>query len=328
MAFYLVAAGGPVLAEDLNQVLRTLNGTSGTPVPISLKGNYGSSFPLEIDVGALANLFRVRRDGVVFFEVTSGGLQGKVGAGSVARLVNETETQTLTNKTMSGASNTFSNIPGSAMTAGGVGTTQIADLGVTTGKLADDAVTAAKVGDDAVQGKHLGKAEAVAVYMSGDLDLPNSAVTWTAIPFATEQYDNSSDQTDETKKMHGGGANPNTRVFFRRNGLFLMFFTPVVSGTNGDGRWAFRFAVKLGGASVVNFDYSFEADDVNDGLDFSPGTYMLPVLVTGASTVDLEAGLYYVDMYAQRDGTNTEEAREVRSGSDGTRLTVFRIGAP
>lgn len=70
---------------------------------------------------------------------------GVHGLGAGVTLVGTSSTQTLTNKTISGASNTVTNLPGSALAAGAVDSGRIATGGVATSNLADNAVTTAKI---------------------------------------------------------------------------------------------------------------------------------------------------------------------------------------
>lgn len=78
-------------------------------------------------------------------ENTSVGVHGTSGA-----VVGTTSAQVLTNKSMSGASNVFENLPTTALANGAVTTAKIADAAVSTPKLANGAVTTVKVDDGAV----------------------------------------------------------------------------------------------------------------------------------------------------------------------------------
>lgn len=113
------------------------------------------------------------------------------GIGASSAVVGTATTQTLTGKTISGASNTFQAVPGSALNAGSVTATQlgtgavqtdkISDLNVTTAKLADNAVTTAKLGDDQVTTAKLPDAAVTAPKLAANsvetAKIPDAAVT-------------------------------------------------------------------------------------------------------------------------------------------------------
>jgi len=100
------------------------------------------------------------------------------GIGASSSVVGTATTQTLTGKTISGASNTFQAVPGSALNdgtvtavklgTGAVQTAKVSDLAVTTAKLADAAVTTAKIADANVTTAKVADAAVTAVKLASN----------------------------------------------------------------------------------------------------------------------------------------------------------------
>ena len=106
MALSTVSSGTSADASDLNQVVEALIGTAGAGQPISMVAlNDATNFALDVRNQDTTNgrAFRVRdSSNSARFQVTSSGPEADPsGAGTLSRLVTETGSATLTNKTFS-----------------------------------------------------------------------------------------------------------------------------------------------------------------------------------------------------------------------------------
>jgi hypothetical protein len=147
----------------------TVTGVAGLNLTVT-RGEDGTA-AVPHQVGAVVRHMVVARD-LRMAQTHIDAASNVHGIGAPSSVVGTATAQTLTNKTISGANNTFQAVPGGVLNdgsvtavklgTGAVQTAKISDLNVTTAKLADGAVTTVKLGDSQVITAKLGDAAVTA----------------------------------------------------------------------------------------------------------------------------------------------------------------------
>ncbi len=292
MALYQVTAGSKVLAADLNQLIQALRGIAAHPLLIS--GDYAGAYPLDIwsTQAGSQNLFRVRNSSGNLLNITGAGVRLSANGSQFDQIpLTDAGTQTVTNKNISGLTNTITNIP----------TSGLADGAVTEAKLAGTAVTQAKIAFDAVAGKNMGIAEGVTLKLNGNK--ATAANIWNAVTWDTEVYDAAS---GDAAGLHG---TPNTRIVARLGGLYLFVFTPIWNNS-ATGHRRHRIA---GNNRTKTFG-SYNASVSGSGIELCYGSFVwLERLAIGD--------------YRETQVWTPNASDTLIGGDDGCEFSCHRIGA-